>query len=141
MKKDYYLLFPCLLLFLINQGLVLFEVPRPEVISSYLDDLLVMPIILTICLFGTRYVHSDHNLRLSIVSALSVAVLYSFYFEAYLPERSSRYTADWFDVALYFVGALLFYAFQNLDYQTGNSKADSEYPETKKLRAGSFNHS
>ena len=116
MKKVVYLFFSCLLLFLINQGLVLFEVQRPEFMSSYLNDLLVMPIILTVCLFATRFIHSDHSIRLSLFSAFSLAALYSLYFEGYLPGKSARYTADGLDVALYFLGALIFYVFQNFGF-------------------------
>ncbi|WP_156879273.1 hypothetical protein [Salinimicrobium xinjiangense] len=55
------------------------------------------------------------ELRISLFSAFSLAALYSVYFEIYLPEVTTRYTADVVDMLLYFSGALIFWLVQRTD--------------------------
>ncbi|WP_156877281.1 hypothetical protein [Salinimicrobium terrae] len=84
----------------------------PYFFSSWLNDLLCLPVVLGICLFLIRKISKNEQLRISLFSAFSLAALYSIYFEIYLPEVTERYTADVVDVLLYFIGAFIFYLFQ-----------------------------
>lgn len=109
MKRLLTLFAVCFLLFLLNQGMQYLNFARPEFLRNHLNDFLVLPITLTICLFVTRHLHSNNGIRLPLFSCFSVAALYSVYFEYFLPLKTVRYTADPIDVSLYFAGALLFF--------------------------------
>lgn len=89
-----------------------FEIPLPQMINNYLNDLLCMPLILGAVTFITRYLKKDKTYQLSLFFVLFMAGYYSFYFEYYLPTVNLRYTADWIDVVLYFMGSIGFYYFQ-----------------------------
>lgn len=112
MKKLYGLFFSCCLLAILNLSLQSMGAGLPEFFRYYLNDLLALPIVLFICLVLTRFLYKDRNIKLGLFSVLSVATLYSVYFEYYLPDRSARYTGDIVDVFLYFFGALVFYIVQ-----------------------------
>lgn len=112
MKKIKYLFVVCTFLFLTGRIMVFLEIYQPSWLKNYLNDLLCMPIILTICLIGVRFIKKDKTIRISLFSALSLATFYSLYFEVILPLIMERYTADIYDVFLYFSGALLFYWLQ-----------------------------
>ena len=74
-----------------------------------------MPVVLGICLFLIRRFNKKKQLKISLFSCLSLAALYSVYFEIYLPKVTQRYTADPVDALLYFIGAIVFYLLQK-DY-------------------------
>ncbi len=112
MKKIKYLFVVCTGLFLTGRLMVFLEVYQSWWLKNYLNDLLCMPIILTICLLGVHFIKKDKSIRISLFSALSLATFYSLYFEIILPRITERYTADIYDVFLYFTGALIFYGLQ-----------------------------
>src|SRR5690606_25329576 len=101
-------------LFLLN-FLLLHTFRLPQFLSSYLNDLLFMQLLLRICLFPLRRFGKKKQLKISLFSCLSLAALYSIYFEIYLPKVTQRYTADPVDALLYFIGAIVFYLLQK-DY-------------------------
>ncbi|MBP9150766.1 MAG: hypothetical protein KBF73_00640 [Flavobacteriales bacterium] len=107
----------CLLLASINQisekGFGVF-VPM---IHSYLDDLLCFPIVLTLGLAAYRW-HWP-NYRLTLWHMLPVFLVYSFYFEVYLPKTSSNYTSDFVDVLMYLCGLAIFGYFINDEIDLG----------------------
>lgn len=78
-------------------------------INNYVNDFLTLPIILSISLFIVRKIKKDPLLTLPIFLVLLVASFYSVYFEYYLPKVTTRYTQDPIDVALYFLGGLVYY--------------------------------
>ncbi|MDX1601790.1 MAG: hypothetical protein R3209_01870 [Salinimicrobium sediminis] len=114
MKKSYLFSILCCSLFLVNLFLLKFFF-LPEFFSSYLNDLLCMPVVLGICLFLIRKFSKNEQLKISLFSAFSLAAFYSLYFELYLPEITQRYTADVVDVLLYFTGAFAFWLVQRKD--------------------------
>lgn len=81
------------------------------VIHSYLDDLLCFPIVLTLGLAAYRYFWPNYRLKLWHVWPL--VLVYSVYFEMYLPQISSVYTSDILDVVMYISGAVIFQRFIN----------------------------
>lgn len=101
--------------FLLNLLLLKLPVQLPNFFSSYLNDLLCMPIVISICLFLIRKFRGQRDLKISLFSAFSLVVLYAVYFEIYLPEVTERYTADFVDVLLYFIGAIIFWLVQKTD--------------------------
>lgn len=102
----------CTGIFLLNLLLLKTSVQLPVFFSSYMNDLLCMPVVLSICLFIIQKIKKQKDLKISFFSAFSLAVLYSVYFEIYLPEVTTRYTSDIVDVFLYFTGALIFWLVQ-----------------------------
>lgn len=112
MKKVTYLFVIFIVLFLTGRLIVFLGIFQPWWFRNYLNDFLCMPIILAICLKGVQLLKSDKDIRISLFSALSLAAFYSLYFEIILPKFMERYTADVFDMILYFGGALLFYFLQ-----------------------------
>lgn len=75
-------------------------------VHSYLDDLLCFPIVMTLGLAMYRYFKPFY--KLSVWHIWPVVLIYSVYFEWYLPQTSNAYTADVFDVLMYILGASLF---------------------------------
>ncbi len=72
-----------------------------------------MPVVLTICLVVLQKLRNNLNLRIPIFAIASLTLYYMIYFEWYLPKVNSRYTADFIDVILYALGAIIFYLMQN----------------------------
>ena len=81
-------------------------------VKSYVNDFLCMPIVLSICLKTVHLIKKDNSIRLDLFTILSLTTFYAVYFEWYLPQVETRYTADWIDVMMYVTGALLFYFLQ-----------------------------
>lgn len=92
-------------------------VALPNWMRFYLNDLLCMPIVLSLCLATVRILKKDDTLFIPLWSAIGLTVCYVVYFEWFLPQYNSRYTADIIDVALYVMGSGLFYRFQKKIYR------------------------
>lgn len=90
------------------------DYPAFPFIHNHLNDILVIPIVATICLHTIWILKKDYSIRLGVFSLVSLAILYSFFFELYLPDHNSRYTGDLWDVICYFTGAVMFYILQKL---------------------------
>lgn len=104
-----------LLLFSMVQSLKIFSIPAPQWIFSYLNDFLVIPIVACICLNIIWILKKDKAIRLNGFTIISLVLLYSIYFEYYLPQQSTRYTGDIWDVVCYASGGLVFYILQRLN--------------------------
>lgn len=85
------------------------------IINNYYNDLVALPLVLSIALWTVRKIKSNPKLQLTIYQCLAMALLYGWFFEIYLPERNPRYTADIIDAGLYVIGAVLFYGWQRVD--------------------------
>lgn len=112
MRKILLFFWVCLTIFLLNLLLLNLTSILPKFFSSYLNDLLCLPIVLSICLFMIRFFSKDEQIKIPLFSAFSLAAFYSIYFEIYLPDVTERYTSDVVDVLLYFTGALVFWLVQ-----------------------------
>lgn len=112
MKPLYNFFVVAISIFLSNLILVYFKVNLPEWVTSYLNDFLCMPVVLTICLTAVHLIKKDKSIRLDLFTIISLTSFYAVFFEWYLPKVEPRYTADWLDVVMYFSGALLFYYLQ-----------------------------
>lgn len=84
----------------------------PKIISFYLNDLLCMPVVLSICLVIMRRLKRKSHLYIPLSAIVVITAYFSFHFEWLLPKFLERYTGDIIDVGLYIIGALLFYVFQ-----------------------------
>lgn len=88
------------------------EIYLPKLINNYLNDFLIVPIVLTISLYVTRFLRNSKEYKLSIGVIIYICVLYATLFEFIFPKYLSRYTADIIDVILYFAGGFVFYILQ-----------------------------
>jgi len=86
----------------------------PVFINNYINDFLIIPIVLSICLFVLRLTRGDINFKIPLTLVLLLCIAYSIFFEVILPKTHYRYTADVFDVFLYFLGGLWFFVLQKL---------------------------
>jgi hypothetical protein len=97
-------------------------VPLPTIINNYVNDLLYLPLVLGLIEFVIRKFKKDSLFKLPIAFVVFLASFYSFYFEYYLPGINPRYTADWIDVVLYFLGGFAYFFSEEM----GNRKFSGE---------------
>ncbi|MDX5481196.1 MAG: magnesium citrate secondary transporter [Hymenobacteraceae bacterium] len=110
----------CALLFLLNQALELALVFIP-VLFSYLDDLLAMPIVLTVVLAAERAYFRDNSFVLPWTWVAGTVAAFAIVFEIALPPFSPKHTADWLDAVAYTLGAVLFFFTINQPLRTTDS--------------------
>lgn len=89
-----------------------FSVSLPKIIRFYLNDFLVIPIVLYISLHILKWSKNDKKYTLSLPIILYVCFLYSILFEFIFPKYLARYTKDFVDVMLYFSSGFVFYILQ-----------------------------
>ena len=84
-------------------GLANYKVP-------YLNDILCLPIVLTLALWLQQklFPHSARP-RLNIEQVIFTVCYFAVFFEGILPAFSDRYTRDYWDIAAYAVGGVLYY--------------------------------
>lgn len=80
----------------------------PVFVNNYLNDILSIPIVLSIILIVVRLIRGN-SFQLSLWMIISVVLYFSFYFEYYIPQFNPRYTADILDVGCYLLGGITFY--------------------------------
>lgn len=88
------------------------SIQLPRIVRFYVNDFLIIPIILTTSLFILRWSRNNKSYKISFWIILYLCTLYSIIFEYYLPQFHPRYTADSIDVILYFASGLIFYYLQ-----------------------------
>jgi hypothetical protein len=89
-----------------------FSISLPPSINNYLNDFLIVPIVLYISLYILKRTRNDSSFFLKIPIVLYVCFLYSIIFEYFLPKYVPRYTKDLIDVMLYFASGAVFYFLQ-----------------------------
>ena len=102
----------CLFLFVIIQFDTNLGLSMPKFTKIYVKDFLCMPIVLGICLICLQLLEKDRYFTIKFLPIFILTIWYSIYFEAILPQYMQRYTSDWWDVFLYFLGAIAFYFLQ-----------------------------
>jgi hypothetical protein len=113
MKKEliYYFIFSVLIgscIYVCEKG----EVLLPKLVRFYVNDFLIIPIVLTVILFIVRKVQSQPKKTISLLNIIYLCLMYSFLFEFWLPKFHERYTYDIVDVFLYFLSGFVFYRLQ-----------------------------
>lgn len=109
-------LFFCLL-FLGNQFIEAQQWSTPF-LRGYLDDILVIPIVLPFVLGLMRFVFEREVNYFSPFLIAVTVLLFAIVFEFVLPNFSSTYTADILDVACYAAGGLIFWQYQKHLYRS-----------------------
>jgi len=80
----------------------------PKIIQNYLNDFLIIPIVLTISLYVLRWSRNDKNYTIPILLILYTCIFYTILFEIFLPKINERYTGDFIDVLLYLISSFVF---------------------------------
>ncbi|GAB3194933.1 hypothetical protein GCM10027293_04280 [Pontibacter aydingkolensis] len=78
-------------------------------LHTHLDDLLCMPVILTLILAAERLYFRNPYFVLPRHYIVVSVLLFSIVFEGILPLLAAKYTADAWDIVAYVVGALIFH--------------------------------
>jgi len=107
--KNPFFILPCLL-FWVNQYLEKVQLIFIPFVHSYLDDLMVMPVVLGLTLQVYRWIHPlKGRLSFTKIQILVAVVYFSILFEGILPLWSDLYKRDLWDVVFYLIGAIWFY--------------------------------
>ena len=83
-------------------------------IHNYLNDFLIIPIVLTLCLYILRFTRNDKLYKIPLIIILFLCGVYAVFFEVFMPSIRIRYTADIFDVFVYFLGGIWFWFLQKI---------------------------
>lgn len=86
----------------------------PDLVSSHLDDLIVMPVVLVAVLAAHRLAGRPAAWTLPLTHSLPVLGAYGLFFEGLLPRLDPRATADIRDLAAYAAGWIIFQTLLNL---------------------------
>lgn len=94
-------------LFIVNKCLEIFEVKTVEIISSYLDDLLFLPITLWFTRTVIRIFKSE-EFNFKIGHYVFIWAYISVMFEFIIPKWKLYFVSDPIDIFVYALGTLLF---------------------------------
>jgi hypothetical protein len=83
------------------------------IFNSYLDDLLVLPIILGVSLVIQQNLIANKSFTFNIKTLVYCWLYFSITFEIIVPIFNKHFTADWKDSIAYAIGGIYFYIFQN----------------------------
>lgn len=83
------------------------EVLLPYFVRNYLNDILIMPLMLKFITILLKRLYGA-DFRLTNFHLLIIWIYFSFLFEFIFPLYLDRYTADFFDIIAYLVGVLIF---------------------------------
>lgn len=123
-------LHPCFLIcsitFLLNQLLEQLGY-QIWVLNSFLDDLLCLPISLTLVLVAERLYFSNASIILPKGYVLVSILLFGLVFEVLLPQLSPKHTADIWDMLAYSLGGLIFEMGINRPISDKVSKSGKEF--------------
>jgi hypothetical protein len=99
--------------YLVNRFLLTcLELPQYKI--PYLNDVLCLPVTLTLALFLQQQIFpGTARQRLNPAQIIFTFLYFTFFFEGILPAQADRYTRDWLDVVAYAAGGLVFYYWGN----------------------------
>ena len=83
----------------------------PEIVNSYLTDLICLPVVLVVITAIIRVITHNNLFWPSIEMTLTLALLFTILFELILPNLSPNFTADVGDILSYFLGIFLYFIF------------------------------
>ncbi|MFD0796245.1 hypothetical protein ACFQZJ_02140 [Maribacter chungangensis] len=121
-RRWYFLVFACIAIVVYGAQQLSFPLYHP--INNYLNDLLCMPIVLKLCQYAVRSIKRDEHLNIPVKLSVTVTILYAIYFEVLLPKFNDRYTADFIDVILYFIGLVFFIWMENITQPQHKNEPD-----------------
>lgn len=100
----------CMVLFLLHQLLQQALHITLPFLDAHLDNLLAMPIILTLLLAERRWLFKKGNdYQLPVLDIIVATAYVIFISEVLFPLLSQKFVADWRDVMFYIAGTFIFY--------------------------------
>ncbi|WP_088323467.1 hypothetical protein [Polaribacter tangerinus] len=96
----------------------LFKLNLPNFLRFYLNDFLIIPVVLYSSLQVLKWSKNNKSYKISTFIIIYICTLYSILFEFVFPEFLERYTKDYLDILLYYLGGAVFYKLQQIE---GNS--------------------
>jgi hypothetical protein len=96
------------LIYLVYYTLKSLQIQMPEFVTSYVADLLSLFIVNTFVLWLIRLVKSNKNLELTPLMIFLSFILFTGFFEFYLPTVNGYYHRDYLDIACYGISAFGF---------------------------------
>lgn len=94
-------------IFVINQIAERVFTIRIQLLFSYLDDLLALPILLGMYQLFIQKIKNDFTVTWYMT--VTAVIMLSVHFEVIMPLIHQKYTADIFDVLMYILGAVCFH--------------------------------
>lgn len=88
--------------------LKILNIRMPEIITNYLADLLSLFIVNTVILWILRIIKSNKKIELKPEMVIASFLMFSVFFEFYLPSINNYYYLDYLDVLCYLTSALSF---------------------------------
>ena len=88
------------------------QLPIPNWTVFYVNDFLCMPIVLSLCLAVLRIIKKTEIFFVPLTIVLALTTYFALFFEWFMPQISERYSYDFIDIVLYFLGAMVFFIFQ-----------------------------
>ncbi len=100
----------CSLLFIIHQWMQKLMDIHFSLFDRYLDNLLAMPIILTLLMIERRYLLGrNQSFRLSALEIIIATIVIILAAEVIFPILSRNFTTDWWDLFFYSAGSVIFW--------------------------------
>lgn len=107
-KTQYYFFYLTLIAWANHLLLRIFKI-RVKFLDNYMDDLVLLPIILGIALIVNRkFISKNNDAKFNNVLIIFAWVYFCVMFELILPNFSKSFTADWIDCVAYGIGAFYF---------------------------------
>lgn len=111
--KPEYLLFLGVCLLYWSVKLLALNHNVPVFFTSWFSDFLAIPFIMLLFRIILGLFENDYkNKSLPIYFIATAVIVYSVWFEWYLPSQNTVYTGDWVDVLAYVAGGVLVYFFE-----------------------------
>lgn len=118
----------CALLFVIHQVLQKWLDINFPLVDNYFDNLLAMPIILSLLLVERQYLFKKgKTYRLSGLDVVIATIFIIVISEIVFPLLSEKFTTDWWDVVCFIAGSLLFYTTINTIPEKISDRDDSSH--------------
>ena len=111
-----------LVLFITHMGLIYGNI-HIAIIDNYLDDIILLPIVLGTALFIQRkWIAKNNQFVFGKIIIVAAWLYFCVMFEAVIPPFNIGFTADWLDCIAYGLGACYFYIFMN---KPGKAKSNT----------------
>lgn len=80
-------------------------------VHSHLNDLICMPVFVATAISLERLIGGDRKLRYGKARIIFFVIFVGVIYEFFLPSRSVRYTADYYDLLCYIAGGIMTWFF------------------------------
>ncbi len=108
-KRNTLFLITAIITYIIVQFWRWSNTPIPTLVNSYLTDIICMPIVLGLSTIIVSIIKRGQTIFIRFSTVTLLTLLYALIFEGILPHQSAKYTADFYDVIMYILGAYTYF--------------------------------